>query len=366
MTPRYSIYLDLVRALAAFVVVIDHAPPLFDMPNAPRWGHQAVMVFFVLSGMVISHVASTRETTARVFLISRFARLWSVLVPALALTIVCDLVGRAFGTVPNAYADIHYDLPLIRASAILLFLSETWVSIQPFSNGVVWSLCAEFWYYILFAAWVFVPPGPRRMAAVSVAALLAGPKALVLLPVWLTGVALQRSPRLRASTPIVAMGLFVLGLLAIGWVLATTSYNGPIALMRRNVSPWIFDQLAQARVFWYDWLFGLVVAAHLCGACRVAEYLPLERVQGAIRWCAGISFAAYLFHAPLLHFFSAFLPRDRGWVAVGLTFAAIALLGPPVERSKRWWRLTLGRAAERIFPIGAASAAGVRPQAGRD
>ena len=57
MTHRYSLYLDLVRALAAFVVVIDHAPPLFDMPGAPRWGHQAVMVFFVLSGLVIGHVA---------------------------------------------------------------------------------------------------------------------------------------------------------------------------------------------------------------------------------------------------------------------------------------------------------------------
>src|ERR1700712_2326164 len=69
---RESIYLDLVRSLAAFAVVIDHAPTVFDLPNIPRWGHQAVMVFFVLSGYVICHVADTRETTLRVFLVARF------------------------------------------------------------------------------------------------------------------------------------------------------------------------------------------------------------------------------------------------------------------------------------------------------
>ncbi len=362
MTPRYSLYLDLVRALAAFVVIIDHAPPLFDMPSAPRLGHQAVMVFFVLSGLVISHVAESRETTARVFLVSRFARLWSVLVPALALTIVCDLAGRTFGTVPDAYAAVHHDFPLIRAGAILLFLSESWVSIDPFSNGVVWSLCAEFWYYILFAAWVFVPAGRWRAGAVTGAMVLAGPKAVLLLPVWLMGVALQRSQRLFALPVPVAAILFVAGLGLAAWVMTTTSYNGPIGFMQHNVSPWVVDHLGQARVFWYDWLFGLVVTAHLCGGRRIAEYLPLEAARGAIRWCAGISFAAYLFHAPLLQFFSAFLPRTGGWIAVGLTVVAIALLGPPVEQSKRWWRRMLERAADRIFPIQPADRAAPGPR----
>ncbi len=36
-------------------------------------------------------------------------------------------------------------------------------------------------------------------------------------------------------------------------------------------SPWVFRQLAEARVFWLDWAFGLAVAAHLPGGRRVAE-----------------------------------------------------------------------------------------------
>jgi len=35
------------------------------------------------------------------------------------------------------------------------------------------------------------------------------------------------------------------------------------------------------------------------------------------------------------------LPRSQGALAIALTLLAIALLGPPVERSKRWWRQRL-------------------------
>jgi peptidoglycan/LPS O-acetylase OafA/YrhL len=197
-----SLYLDLVRAAASFFVVLDHAPTLFDMPGLPRWGHQAVVVFFVLSGYVISHVADTREPTAAAFLVARFSRLWSVLVPAMLLTVVCDTVGRTFGIHPEAYDGAPMDLPLIRVGAVLVFLSESWVSIQPLSNGVVWSLCLEFWYYMLFAAWTFLPAGRTRWLALVVVAALSGFKALLLLPIWLMGVALQRWQTPRRLGPL--------------------------------------------------------------------------------------------------------------------------------------------------------------------
>src|SRR5690349_12335860 len=104
ISQRESIYLDLVRALAAFFVVLDHAPTLFDLPWIPRWGHQAVIVFFVLSGYVISNVADTRETDARRFLIARLARLWSVLVPAAILILAVMLSGWR----PSEAAAIQY------------------------------------------------------------------------------------------------------------------------------------------------------------------------------------------------------------------------------------------------------------------
>ena len=342
---RESIYLDLMRALAAFAVVLDHAPEVFRMPYLPRWGHHAVIVFFVLSGYVISNTADVRERGPRAFLVARFARLWSVLLPALALTVLCDAAGRHFGPYAGLYRHVPADWPLVRLGAAASFLGESWVSIQPLSNGVVWSLCCEFWYYALFTAWSFAPPGRRRVLAVGLATLFAGHKALLLLPIWLMGVALQRARGLRRLPASASVALWAAGLAGFAWVLASRIYDPLFDFALWSEGTWLYTQLAQARLFWFDWVVGLLVAAHLLGAGVVAEWLPLERIGRPVRWAAGISFAAYLFHMPLLTLCAAFLAPGQGWLAIGLTLAAIALLGAPVERSKRGWRRLLDRAA---------------------
>ena len=347
---RESIYLDLVRSLAAFFVVLDHAPTLFDLPSVPRWGHQAVMVFFVLSGYVVCHVTDTRDTTLRAFLVARLARLWSVLVAAMVLTVACDVIGRTLRHNPAAYALAPVNFPVVRVGAALGFVSESWVSIQPLSNGVIWSLCAEFWYYMLFAAWVFAPTRQVRVAAILVVMLLAGHKALLLLPIWLMGVALQRSRALRRFSPTTNVALWTGGLLTVSWVLATHAYDPAIKAMESLMSPWIFTQLAQARVFWFDWVLGIAVAAHLLGARTVASQVPLEWIAQPVRWCAGVSFAAYLFHMPLLHLWASFMSADQGWLAIALTLAVVATLGHAVERSKGWWRNQLNRVAN-LLPL---------------
>ena len=346
LAPRESLYLDLVRALASFTVVVDHAAEVFDLPNAPRWGHQAVMVFFVLSGYVICTVADTRETSARRFVVARLARLWSVLLPAVALTIACDLVGRIYGHHSETYAQAPINLPFVRVGAVLIFLSDSWVSVQPLSNSVVWSLCAEFWYYMLFAAWTFVPRGRARAAMLVVLAVLAGDKALLMLPIWLLGVALQRSRGLRRLSVGAHWVLWAGGLGAIAAVLVLRAYDPVIAITARAVGPWLFRQLAPARVFWFDWIFGVAIAAHLLGSRTVMSRIPLEQIARPVRWCAGVSFAAYLFHMPLLHLCAAFLAPEQGSLALALTLAAIAALGYPAERSKRWWLVLLDHVAD--------------------
>ena len=35
-----------------------------------------------------------------------------------------------------------------------------------------------------------------------------------------------------------------------------------------------------------------------------------------------------------MHLTAGFLPRNAGWLAIGLTLAVVAVLGPPAERSK--------------------------------
>jgi peptidoglycan/LPS O-acetylase OafA/YrhL len=100
MSPILSIYLDLVRVTAAQMVVLYHTSfdcfggawlrPIFGNTGAP-----GVIIFFVLSGFVIAWATETKERSFDVYMVNRLARLWSVAIPALALTYVADSIGLA-------------------------------------------------------------------------------------------------------------------------------------------------------------------------------------------------------------------------------------------------------------------------------
>ena len=147
MHRNLSIYLDLVRFLAALMVFVVHAnyerftggiPVLWHFKDL---GNDAVMVFFVLSGFVIAYVADQKERTIEEYAASRFARLYSVVVPALILTMLLDAAGSVLE--PSLYSGrwYEYDDTLRRILASLSFTNELWFSYtRPFSNGPVWPL----------------------------------------------------------------------------------------------------------------------------------------------------------------------------------------------------------------------------------
>ena len=94
MTKSFSVYLDFVRFGAAFIVLLSHLREFYAGPvHIPQWGHEAVIIFFVLSGYVIAFVADTKESTLRDYTISRLARVYSVVLPAVVLTGLLDFVG---------------------------------------------------------------------------------------------------------------------------------------------------------------------------------------------------------------------------------------------------------------------------------
>src|SRR5580704_6481223 len=124
-----SLYLDVLRVVAALVVFFDH----FARPRisgglfwqiAP-FGGDAVIVFFVISGFVIAHATAQSERSAATYFVNRAARIYSVAVPAIVLTLACDLVGR---WIDPHYADWSYSpgAPLQQVASSLTFTNEFW------------------------------------------------------------------------------------------------------------------------------------------------------------------------------------------------------------------------------------------------
>jgi peptidoglycan/LPS O-acetylase OafA/YrhL len=177
-----------------------------------------VIVFFVLSGFVIAHTHAKRPADWRRFATDRLSRIYSVAIPALLLTALLDQVGSRLA--PALYAE---QLPPGSYFARMLlgaaFLNQTWgLSSRTGSNGPYWSLSYEFWYYAVFACWVFVRPFGRRLVLVGICVLFAGPKILMLMPVWLCGVAAYVASARRVFPPRIALPVVIATGLMIAFV----------------------------------------------------------------------------------------------------------------------------------------------------
>jgi peptidoglycan/LPS O-acetylase OafA/YrhL len=298
MPASLSLYLDLVRFLAALAVLLFHLwPQWFPSFPLPWPGHAAVIVFFVLSGFMIAHAAHQPGTDLRTYLQHRAARILSVALPALLLSV---LIAPLAGTTP-----IHSSGPMElspaefwgRIAASLLFIAQSWnLSLAPPYNQPYWSLCYEVWYYLMYGAWLFAPRR-WRWPALLLAALCAGPKILLLAPIWLMGVATWH---LRARLPASLAVAFFYGFMLAGLLLFWFDVS---ALLRdRLLAAWpgAAQQLNESALFIGDYLLGITVAGNFLGAAALGERIkPLFRIERPVRFAASYSFSIYLYHMPL-------------------------------------------------------------------
>lgn len=364
MNRTTSLYLDLVRLCAAIAVLLTHlAYPRFSgglLIELRTYGNDAVMVFFVLSGYVIAYTAATRDRDPASYTVNRLARLYSVAAPAVFLTFLLDQIGQRLD--PALYDGFWYqgEDPVGRMLEALSFTNELWFqSTRLFTNGPYWSLGYEFWYYVLFAsAWFYT--GRLRWALVGTVALIAGPKILLLLPVWLLGVWVYRIN--TRETPGAIWGS-VLFFGSIALYVAFRAYG-----MRDALLDWSYELLGRAFVrnelVWSDeflsgYFIGALVACNFVGfhalSGRVAPFIA--RGEAVIRDWAGYTFSIYLFHYPVLQFLAALFPLDpKSPAAIVFLFVATLLtcrgLGYYTEKRKDVARaliLKAGRAIARVI-----------------
>jgi peptidoglycan/LPS O-acetylase OafA/YrhL len=353
LKPEFSLYLDLVRFAAAALVLVYHSNRRYiidDIVPFGNMGHEAVVIFFVLSGFVIAYVADGKESTFTEYWLSRLARLYSVALPALVLTLVLDQAGQALD--PSIYTDTTtHDWVALRFLTSLFFVNEIWfVSIMAYSNVPYWSLCYEFWYYFLFSI-AFFARDPYRWPLVALVCLALGPKIVLLAPIWWLGVVLYRSKRLARIPEAAGWLLFAASFVAFVVFMrleATEFFSG---LVKQLVGAELHHQLVFSKFFIGDYLLGLVIFANFCGFRAIAHRFaaPLTAIGQPIRFLAGYTFALYLFHDPLILFFTALYRGDPTnklfYVAVvASAVVAVLVLGYFTEKRKSWLKEALRQA----------------------
>ena len=104
MNRATSVFLDGLRVFAAIWIFAHHCVMEFYKDPWGAHGHDAVVIFFVLSGYVIAFSTLGRKNTqVKQYAIARLSRLYSVVIPALILSALVVVLG--FMTNPAAYAN---------------------------------------------------------------------------------------------------------------------------------------------------------------------------------------------------------------------------------------------------------------------
>jgi peptidoglycan/LPS O-acetylase OafA/YrhL len=349
MQPAFSIYLDLVRFAAACLVYLTHSSvsPIVKPPMPMSdYGHSAVIIFFVLSGFVIAHVVETKESDWRRYAAGRFARIYSVVIPALVLTLLLDTAGRL---IAPEYYKLPYDHFAVRFFAALGMVNEVWfISISPFSNFPYWSIAYEFWYYVIFGVVMLAPLSARwRWGLAAVVALMLGPKIVLMMPIWLSGVLLYRW-RWWQGLSLPSAIVLVVGS-AVGAVLLwEDDYMHVVAgWLKPLIGDWLHHELAYSRHFLADYALCACVWFNFAGMRVVAERIAplLLRIEAPVRWAAGLTFTLYAIHNPVLLFWATVVRPDPSgragwWTITALTAATVIVVGYFTEKRRhvlrRW------------------------------
>ena len=341
MTPKVSIYLDFIRLFLAACVVVGHAQG-YIFPAIPKFlashAEEAVVGFFVLSGYVIAFVTRHKEKTAAAYVQARVARIYSVVLLALAATYLADSLGRYLN--PADYATISFYDPDYASSVwrALTYTNELWWKHIVFgSNEAYWSLGFEIPFYIIFGVMIY---GRGRWVAWLALPLLVfyGPKLALFFTLWLIGVATFRIVDAQAvrARPILYGGLFIASIaLYIADKLMFSHYKlGIFRLVE-------LDAGEAARGFAYLLVIALSLALNIIAFSRLRFFDGIEksRFAPAVRWLAGGSFTLYIVHQPILTLLRAAFPGIRDSIPAGLagvlfTIAICYALAEAGERRK--------------------------------
>jgi peptidoglycan/LPS O-acetylase OafA/YrhL len=356
-----SIYLDLIRFSAAMIVLLVHARhERFTsgwLLSLKDFGNDAVMIFFVLSGFVIAYCVDQKEKTLSDYAISRFSRLYSVVIPALLLTVVFDTWGYFID--PAIYKASWFDRPLLRFMSNLFFVNQLWFTdIGAFSNAPFWSLGYEFWYYAMFGVITFATGGRRIFLSALLVAII-GPKILLLFPVWWMGAWAYRVTQQHTFSKRVSYLLFFGSIVV---YIALRVFDLHVRLGWRTSVFLGVDfyehALAESRNFLFSYLVGVLVTANFIGFSSLSKHMVLRTIplERAIRFLASYTFTLYLLHQPLLNFFAAVSHNDPNALhdqvlLFVLVFASVFVIGNLTEHKKGLWKNWCERLAARAALI---------------
>ena len=325
-------FLDLLRALAASLVLFEHAGDIFGVRVGFPAGLIGVSIFFILSGFLI--LQSSLARVARPgpyftpYMIDRFARVFTAYVPALilvaAVNAVADLGHWGQGGLSTGPAAFLGNLLLLQNYPVfqeMHRIAGASFYIRPYNTAEpFWTIPIEFWIYVVFGLAFFGLMLRERLGLLWPACL-----ALVAVPVVVWNAAAGGGNGLSLVWLAGAMGGYV-------W---TTAWHrsqrklqiGVVVLLmalaclvgRGWKTEWDFQDLGMAVCETLAILGGLSVLDGLRALPRV--------LRSACAFVASYSYSLYLIHNTVLIVVRRLLPDLPTAMAIALVAAHVVAFG---------------------------------------
>jgi peptidoglycan/LPS O-acetylase OafA/YrhL len=364
-TAEYRTALNALRGFAAIYVVLYHLRhyTIFDWFAAVpplKFGYIGVDFFFLLSGLIISHVYLQKSLNAPLsfwleFVWLRIARLMPVHLLLMVMLLLAALIGPIFdkGWLPLTGQQISDWFSLS-------FLVRQWLLPDDYAwNSPAWSVSAELFAYVVVFPVLAV--AAARYARVPLATVLvAAGAALFLFVIAAAGTINIKSgagPLIRVTAGFVAgTGLFLLlnnGKRARHWdtIMGLTL---AAAIPTFVVALWMEQSNLPSDIVLIGYL-----AVLICSTYQAQGFFARFLAQKPLFWLGEISFSLYLCHIPVLRalaYMADYAGIERG-MAFGLFGLACSILAaqllfslvelPARGRMRRWyttfWQNGFGR-----------------------
>jgi peptidoglycan/LPS O-acetylase OafA/YrhL len=333
---HHSIFISVLRGLAAIQVAAAHLraqfyPGLRGMEDPSLayqmlafftgFAHQAVVVFFLLSGWLVGGSLLNKLGERGAFIsytIDRFTRLWLVLIPAFLLTLLIGILTHEVN--PTQFDFAHDNEYSVVSFAGNLFGLQDMAVGRYGGNFALWSLANEFWYYVLFPLCVLGFASrtmPLRLAALAAAIVLCcllASSLVLYFTIWLLGVLFSR---LRIDMNGAARGMLVLVLLAVSVYFRLIGSN----------------DLLTEQSFWQDLAFSVLFMTLLASLQFRADASRLftRALKRTGDVFAPFSFTLYVIHVPLIFYLQyALVPligtklSPHDWMHLGMYMLMLA------------------------------------------
>lgn len=291
--------LDELRGLSIIFVMLCHGTVLWNwMPPAfSGYGFHGVVLFFIVSGYLITRIlVDTRDTPNyfSIFYVNRFFRIWPLMLVAL-------LVSALLYPATAKYA--VFNLLLVNNYAYAY-------GVEPmFRTDVMWSLAIEEQFYLLWPAVVVLLAGRRLKLAATLIVLLG----LLFDAGLIRGGSGPIFKTTHGNMQYIAMGaLIALDRNGIRWVLGAWAMFAALWLAHRG-----FHALGDFRYIWHG--ISLVLALVVHGTVHGSLALRNRFLAYSGKLCYGLYIIHFFVSAYTLNYLGSgvFLP---GAVYLGVSF----------------------------------------------